>query len=167
MAANLANHLWQSTLFVAAVWVCSLLIQRNRADVRHALWLSASLKFLVPFGALVALGRLFPLGEAHVPDALTVTSIAQRLSLGEIEPKIFLISRQAASVPLRRARSRGRSSCCSASGSLGRSGSRRAGSRSGGASSPSCAARTSSSRDASTRCYGEPRSQALRSGGST
>ena len=56
-----AHHLWQSTLFAAAVGALTLLFRRNRASLRHALWLTASLKFLVPFSLLTALGARFPL----------------------------------------------------------------------------------------------------------
>jgi uncharacterized protein (TIGR03435 family) len=55
----LANHLWQSTLFVAVVWLLTLALRRNRAQVRYSLWLAASIKFLIPFAALIALGRQF------------------------------------------------------------------------------------------------------------
>lgn len=55
----LANHLWQSTLCAGAAWLVTLALQRNRASVRHAVWLAASLKFLVPFAALVAAGSVF------------------------------------------------------------------------------------------------------------
>jgi len=54
--AQVANHIWQSTLFAALVALATLAFRRNRASVRHALWLAASVKFLVPFAALVALG---------------------------------------------------------------------------------------------------------------
>ncbi len=56
-----ADHLWQSTLFAAAVGALTLLFRRNRASLRHALWLIASLKFLVPFSLLTAIGARFPL----------------------------------------------------------------------------------------------------------
>ena len=52
----LANHLWQSTLFVVAIGVMSLLLRKNQARVRYWLWLTASVKFLVPFSLLVAVG---------------------------------------------------------------------------------------------------------------
>jgi uncharacterized protein (TIGR03435 family) len=55
----LANHLWQSTLFVAVVWLLAFLLRRYRAQVRYGLWLAASMKFLLPFAALVAIGRQF------------------------------------------------------------------------------------------------------------
>ena len=55
----LANHLWQSTVIAGAIALLALFFRRNRAHVRHALWLAASIKFLVPFAALIAVGRLF------------------------------------------------------------------------------------------------------------
>jgi bla regulator protein blaR1 len=55
----LANHLWQSTLFVGVVALLVLLLKRNRADLRHWLWLIASAKFLVPFAVFVAIGHQF------------------------------------------------------------------------------------------------------------
>jgi uncharacterized protein (TIGR03435 family) len=48
------NHLWQSTLCVAAVWLLTLALRKNRAAVRYWLWFAASLKFLVPFSLLVS-----------------------------------------------------------------------------------------------------------------
>jgi len=54
--APLANHLWQSTVFAAAVWALTLALRRNRAAVRYWLWLAASVKFLIPFSLLVSIG---------------------------------------------------------------------------------------------------------------
>ncbi|PYR46442.1 MAG: hypothetical protein DMF89_22045 [Acidobacteria bacterium] len=54
--APFANHVWQSTLFVAAVWLLALVLKKHHAQVRHWLWLAASIKFLVPFAALAAIG---------------------------------------------------------------------------------------------------------------
>ena len=51
-----ANHLWQSTLFVVAVCLMALASRKNRAAVRHRLWLATSLKFLVPFSLLASVG---------------------------------------------------------------------------------------------------------------
>lgn len=48
------NHLWQSTLCAAAVWLLTLAVRKNRAAVRYWLWFAASLKFLVPFSLLVS-----------------------------------------------------------------------------------------------------------------
>lgn len=53
----IGDHLWQSTLVAIVVAHLALVLKRNRAQVRHGLWLVASLKFLVPFAALTAIGR--------------------------------------------------------------------------------------------------------------
>ncbi len=52
----LANHVWQSTLFAAGAALLALALRKNRAQTRYALWLIASLKFLVPFALLIAAG---------------------------------------------------------------------------------------------------------------
>ena len=56
MIRELANHLWQSTLFACAIGLLTLVLRQNRAAVRHGLWLAASVKFLVPLSLLVGLG---------------------------------------------------------------------------------------------------------------
>jgi len=50
------NHLWQSTVLACVVWLLALALRRNQARVRYQLWLIASLKFLVPFSVLFAIG---------------------------------------------------------------------------------------------------------------
>ena len=67
----LANHLWQSTLFGIAVWLISLTLRKNRAAVRHRLWLAASVKFLVPFSLLAAIGSSFQ-WNASTPRAVSL-----------------------------------------------------------------------------------------------
>jgi uncharacterized protein (TIGR03435 family) len=56
LAPAVGNHLWQSTLFAAAAGLLTLTLRKNHARARYWLWLAASLKFLVPFSALVAMG---------------------------------------------------------------------------------------------------------------
>lgn len=56
MIAACTNHLWQSTLFAIAVGLLTLVFRKERAQVRYWLWLSASVKFLVPFSLLMVLG---------------------------------------------------------------------------------------------------------------
>jgi bla regulator protein blaR1 len=53
------NHLWQSSLCTAGVWLLTLVLKNNRAAVRYWLWLAASIKFLVPFSLLVSVGGQF------------------------------------------------------------------------------------------------------------
>jgi bla regulator protein blaR1 len=50
------NHLWQSTIFVVLAALLTLVLRKQHARIRHAVWLAASVKFLIPFSWLVALG---------------------------------------------------------------------------------------------------------------
>src|ERR1700733_8206811 len=74
---NLANHLWQSTIFAAVVAVTALALRRNSARLRYWLWLAASAKFLIPFSILVSMGgRVAKPGDAPVLPALTVVRVS-------------------------------------------------------------------------------------------
>lgn len=64
-------HLWQSTIFVLAAGLLTVVFRGNRAQVRYWLWLSASLKFLVPFALLLNLGSYL---ETLMPAARQVAS---------------------------------------------------------------------------------------------
>jgi bla regulator protein BlaR1 len=55
----LANHLWQSTLFAAVAGLLGLALRKQRAQIRYAIWLAASVKFLIPFALLVSIGGQF------------------------------------------------------------------------------------------------------------
>ena len=57
MIALVLDHLWQSTLFAAGAGLLTLVLRDNSAQVRFWLWFAASVKFLIPFAALTALGR--------------------------------------------------------------------------------------------------------------
>ncbi len=66
------NHLWQSTLFVAAAWLLTLALRKNRAQARYWVWLAASAKFVLPFSMLIWLGsqvswRAAPMTPQHIP----------------------------------------------------------------------------------------------------
>jgi bla regulator protein blaR1 len=56
IAPAVGNHLWQSTLFAVVAGLLTLVLRKNQARARYALWLAASLKFLVPFSLLVGMG---------------------------------------------------------------------------------------------------------------
>jgi len=82
MTLGLLDHLWQSTLFAGAAALLTLTLTRNGAGLRFWLWFAASVKFLVPFAALAALGeylsRLFP---AALPRSLlAIQPAAEQLS---------------------------------------------------------------------------------------
>jgi len=74
-----ANHLWQSTLFVIAVWVIILTLRKNRAAVRHRLWLAASVKFLIPFSLMADIGSHFQ-WETSVTTPPAVSMIVETIS---------------------------------------------------------------------------------------
>jgi uncharacterized protein (TIGR03435 family) len=74
-----ANHLWQSTLFGIAVWLIALALRKNRAAVRHRLWLVASMKFLIPFSILVGIGSHFQ-QTAAVTSPRPVSRIVETIS---------------------------------------------------------------------------------------
>ena len=76
----LANHLWQSTLFAAIAGVATLLLRKNRAQVRYWLWLAASLKFLIPFSLLIAAGARLAPAKAPPMVQPTVTVVVQEIS---------------------------------------------------------------------------------------
>jgi len=59
LAMGIANHLWQSTLFAVAAGLLTVTLRQNQARARYWLWLAASLKFLLPFSLLIAIGNHF------------------------------------------------------------------------------------------------------------
>ena len=57
MTAAFLDHLWQSTLFAAAICLMMPLFRSNSATVRFWLWFTASVKFLVPLSIFAIAGR--------------------------------------------------------------------------------------------------------------
>ena len=51
-----SSHLVESTLFAGVAALLTLAFRANKAEVRFWLWLSASLKFLIPFALLSIAG---------------------------------------------------------------------------------------------------------------
>jgi uncharacterized protein (TIGR03435 family) len=86
MTSALAAHLWQSTLFLGAAWLLTLALRRNRAHVRYWVWLTASVKFLVPFSLLVGLGNLAPRHEAAAPIRTAWLAAAEQIGQPLIAP---------------------------------------------------------------------------------
>lgn len=80
----LFDHLWQSTLFAAALGLLTLAFRRNAAAVRYGLWFAASVKFLVPFSALMAVGgflfRPFAPAYSAPPVLYRMAAVAQPFS---------------------------------------------------------------------------------------
>jgi uncharacterized protein (TIGR03435 family) len=85
--AALANHLWQSTMFAAGAALLTLPLRKNRAQTRYAVWLIASLKFLVPFSVLVTIGTQLKWSVAspvlHPALSVAVRQIGQAFAVEE------------------------------------------------------------------------------------
>lgn len=73
MFLEFANHLWQSTLFAVLVAVLCYWLRKDGAHVRYWLWWIASVKFLVPFSVLTAVGAWLAddAAVAFVPEIWT------------------------------------------------------------------------------------------------
>ena len=97
----LADHLWQSTLVAALVAALTLALRRNRAQVRHALWLAASLKFLLPFAVLVAIGQRieWPQTTAVEPVMSVIDTVGQPFSSAPETSRGIGVGRAAGSAP--------------------------------------------------------------------
>ncbi len=76
MMTEIVNHLWQSTLMVAAIGALALLLREHGAHTRYWLWWAASVKFLVPFSLPTMLGEFLASPDAPLftvpewPEAL-------------------------------------------------------------------------------------------------
>lgn len=73
MIAELIRHFWQSTFFAIAAALLTLAFRADRAQVRYWLWLSASIKFLVPFALLISVGNWL---QPRVPTTQKIASPA-------------------------------------------------------------------------------------------
>jgi len=88
MRGDLANHLWQSTLVVLVAAGLAWAIGESRARVRHAIWQVASVKFLIPFALLAALGSRLPttapMAMSPAPvDAAVLNAMVRPFALGD------------------------------------------------------------------------------------
>jgi len=77
MTAAVFDHLWQSSLAGLLIGALTLLFRNNSAGIRHGLWFVASMKFLLPFSLLAAIGNL-AFSHAVTPGAMQ--------TLARIEP---------------------------------------------------------------------------------
>jgi bla regulator protein BlaR1 len=79
MTAALVEHLWQSTLFVIGAALLTLVLRKDEARVRYWVWFAASLKFLIPFSLLTALGSQFVWREASASAPVLAPSFVEFL----------------------------------------------------------------------------------------
>src|SRR6202171_3426192 len=91
MLTQVSNHLWQSTLFAAVAALLALALRHNHARVRHWIWLTASVKFLIPFSLLVGIGS--QLGWRTVPASPRVSLVIEEISQPFTAPRAALPNR--------------------------------------------------------------------------
>jgi uncharacterized protein (TIGR03435 family) len=80
MMETISDHLWQSTLFAGAVALLAFAFRRHSARVRYWLWLAASVKFLIPFAALLWIGtqiELVPMAQSGQAIVGLIDNVAQ------------------------------------------------------------------------------------------
>jgi bla regulator protein BlaR1 len=74
----IVNHLWPSSCFALLAGLLTFVLRKNSPKVRYRIWLSASLKFLMPFALLVSLGNGIPAVGRH-PIAVRAAAIPDTL----------------------------------------------------------------------------------------
>src|SRR5262245_41835703 len=85
-----ANHLWQSPVFAVAAGLLTLVFRKTSARTRHWIWLTASLKFLIPFSLLINFGGHFsPLSDRALPfepsvSVLVIDQVAQPFTFDQV-----------------------------------------------------------------------------------
>lgn len=95
-SAAIVNHLWQSTLVMLVAWLLTLALKRNQARTRYWIWMAASVKLLVPFSLLAAIGdwlrpaNLAPLESPQLASAMV--KMAHPLFEGPKSPESFTIA---------------------------------------------------------------------------
>jgi bla regulator protein BlaR1 len=92
LAPALGNHLWQSTLFALMAGLLTLLLRKNHARIRYRLWLAASVKFLIPFALLVALGSHLARSHGSAPTNAGLYLAMQEVSQPFVQPTFLAIS---------------------------------------------------------------------------
>jgi len=103
VARPMGDHLWQSTLSAVLAAILAFFLQKNQARVRYWIWLTASVKFLIPFSLLIALGGHFAKPRVTTPTQVIVYSAVEDFSRpfgGQQLPFIFKPTLTAAPVSL-------------------------------------------------------------------
>jgi bla regulator protein blaR1 len=98
IAPALGNHLWQSTLFATAAGLLTLALRKNHARVRYWLWLAASVKFLIPFSLLTAIGSHLPWSRGAAKTNAGLGFVIEQVGLPFAQPAPSAISHATPSI---------------------------------------------------------------------
>ncbi len=86
-ASAILTHLLQSTAFVVLAWLLTLALRNYPARVRFWVWMTGSIKFLVPFALLTSLGMRFAtLRPQHLHTVLYTVVEQFNLPLAKANP---------------------------------------------------------------------------------
>jgi uncharacterized protein (TIGR03435 family) len=77
---GLVNHLWQSTVVVGIAWLLTLALRSNQARTRYWVWMIASVKFLIPFSFLIALGESLRNAAATSIQRPALAAVMERMT---------------------------------------------------------------------------------------
>lgn len=91
-APAMGSHLWQSTLFAITAGLLTLALRKNRAQARYWLWLVASVKFLVPFSLLVALGSYLSWSRGSAGPKAGLSFVIKKVSQPFMQPTTPIVS---------------------------------------------------------------------------
>jgi beta-lactamase regulating signal transducer with metallopeptidase domain len=75
MTPAILDHLWQSTCVALLAYALTLFLRNNSASVRYWLWFAASMKFLLPFSLLTALGHVLFVHPVAASSMAVLTKI--------------------------------------------------------------------------------------------
>ena len=92
IAPAMGNHLWQSTLFAITAGLLTLALRKNRAQARYSLWLAASVKFLVPFSVLVAMGSHLRWSRGSAEANAGLSFVMQEVGQPFMQPTMTIVS---------------------------------------------------------------------------
>src|SRR5690348_6547446 len=76
----LVNHLLQSTAIALLAWLLTLAMRANGAHIRYAIWMAASIKFLVPFSFMTRIGEHWATPSLSSHGAPGVYSVIEEFS---------------------------------------------------------------------------------------
>jgi bla regulator protein blaR1 len=86
------NHLLQSTAFALAAGLLTLFLRNNHARTRYWIWLTASLKFLIPFSIFIELGHRLAWSSAPAISqpqlALVIDEVSQPFTIATPAPVV-------------------------------------------------------------------------------
>jgi bla regulator protein BlaR1 len=98
VAPQMANHLWQSTLFLVLAATLAFSLRKNQARIRYWVWLTASMKFLLPFSLLIVLGSHLAKPRTSTPVQAVVYSAVENFSQPFVGPDLPSLSQTPAPV---------------------------------------------------------------------